>query len=162
MESSLRHGCNSGGRLVAATLAALPAGLPSKASAVTAIATQIAVMTKFQATVAGVVLAALAGAPFLIHQAKTISALREEARVQDAAQSRPRPGSGASGPGTEHGTNNDLRLRSLDDLRVLLADRPSRRNTAALWQQVEKLPPAELERLLLEAMQSAGSDWRDK
>ena len=163
VESSLRRGGRSGGTLAAATLAALPAAMPAPAHAAgifTSLATHIAAMTKTQAAAAGIVLAALAGAPFILQQRNTIATLRAEVSAGEAAQAASRNVAGRAVETADAGAANGP--RSLNDLRLLLADHPSRRHTAALWQMAERIPPADLARLALEALKIPRADWRDR
>ncbi|HWB03785.1 MAG TPA: sigma-70 family RNA polymerase sigma factor [Verrucomicrobiales bacterium] len=161
VEDSLQRGRRSGGTCAVAALAALPAALPAKVSAASgfnSISTTIAAMTKLQAAAAGIVLAALAGAPFLIHQQNTIHSLRHQADAPAAAHSH----SGKTLLTSPDTAGSEKTPHSLQDLRALLKDRPSRRHTAELWRQAERIPREELPALVLEALKLSGNDWRDK
>lgn len=160
VEDSLQRGRRSGGTLAAATLSALPVMLPAKVSAASgfhSISTSITAMTKLQAAAAGIVLAALAGAPFIIHQRNTIQSLRRQVDAPDAARSH---SAGTLGS-TQHAIDSE-KPHSLHELRALLRDGPSRRHTAELWRQAERIPREELPALVLEALKLSDSDWRDK
>lgn len=163
LDSSLRRGGRSGGALAVATLAALPAAIPAPVHAAglfTSHSTYIAAMTKTQAAAAGIVLAALAGTPFILHQRNTIATLRAEVSAGDATQVASRNAPGRPMEITEAGATDGP--RSLDDLRLSLTDHPSRRHTAALWQLAERISPEDLPRLVLEALKSPRTDWRDR
>ncbi|MES2468829.1 MAG: sigma-70 family RNA polymerase sigma factor [Verrucomicrobiota bacterium] len=161
VECSLLPGRRTG-IIASATLAALPATVPGKAGAtiVSSMSTHLAIMTKLQAAAAGIVLAALAGAPWLIQQQSKINALREDmltrATVPEASSENAKPG------GVDLQSPSARAPRSLQELRALLTDRPSRRNTAALWRGAERLARADLERLLMEALRLDNLDRRDQ
>ena len=60
------------------------AGVPMRPGIFTSLSTHIAAMTKIQAAAAGIVLAALAGAPFILQQHNTIAKLRAEVSARSA------------------------------------------------------------------------------
>ncbi len=59
------------------------------------------------------------------------------------------------------GVPNAQRQLSLQDLRSVLSDRPSRRHMASLWRLAEGMPSGELRRLCLEAVGSEHRDWQN-
>lgn len=161
VEGSLRRG-RATSTLAAVTLASLPAALPGKAgaTAIFSISNHLAAMTKVQAAAAGIVLAALAGAPWFFQQQSTIHGLREDALTRPAVPNDT-PGNAPPG-GTDRQSLVVRTPRSLQELRALLTDRPSRQHKADLWRGAERLARSDLERLLTEALRLEKPDARDQ
>ncbi|MFN0128211.1 MAG: sigma-70 family RNA polymerase sigma factor [Verrucomicrobiales bacterium] len=174
VETSLRRGRTPHAALSAAALAALPpstfvaapasAGVASTATCFAASTTQFTqfmLMTKLHAAVAGVVLAALATAPFFYRQSRDLASLREKVAALSAISTVPLSPGDAAASTSAPASTEDAVPRTLQDLRALLSDRPSRRHTAVLWRHAEQLSADDLRRLLGEALHLEDPDWRD-